>query len=67
MLKLIQIIRYMTKQGKTLDEILAELTEIIDNGNSQYFELSGQDINGIAVAFQDDDKFDAAWQIAVKE
>ena len=60
MLKMLQILRYMKDNGMTLDQIMAELTEIIDNGQSEYFELSAYDIERISRVFHNDELFDSA-------
>jgi len=64
MIKMIQILKWMKKKNLSFDKIMEELTEIVDNGKSQYFELSDVDINRISDIFQDDSKFESALHAA---
>jgi hypothetical protein len=61
MLKTIQIIKYMLANGFSKARILEEFCEIVDNGQSELFELSENDIVRITRVFESDDKFNSAW------
>lgn len=64
MIKLMQILKWMKNKGFKLDKVMEELTEIIDNEQSQYFQLSPSDIQSISKVFHDDAKFESALQAA---
>jgi hypothetical protein len=61
MLRLIQILRHMSKNGMSQECILAELTEIVDNNQSTLFDLSANDYERITEVFQDEERFNSAW------
>ena len=63
MIKLIQIIGYLRKQGLSDNEIHAEVVEIVDNGRSEYFELSDRDIIRITDVFHNEKKYEAAFAL----
>ena len=65
MLKMLQIIRYLKAQGLSLDQIMSELTEIVDNGRSDYFELSDADVIRITDVFHNDELFDSAMKVGL--
>lgn len=63
MLKTLQILKYLKSQGLSQNEIFAEFTEIVDNGRSEYFELSDNDIVSISNVFYNESKFEAACKV----
>lgn len=67
MIKLIQIIRYLKKEQKmNHNEIYAELIDIVDNGRSDYFQLSDNDIVSISDVFYDESRFESAFKVATE-
>lgn len=64
MLKLMQILKWMKMQGMSLNQVLDELHDIVDNNTSQYFELTDSDVLKISKIFYDEKKFDSALKVA---
>lgn len=60
MLKIIQILSYFKNNNMKLSEALDEINEIIDNGRSQYFELTDLDIQRISDVFYNESLFESA-------
>lgn len=67
MLKLIQIIRYLkTVQKMNHNEIYAEVLDIVDNGHSEFFDLTDIDIVRISDVFYNETLFDTAFKTATE-
>lgn len=64
MIKTLQIINYMLSQGCAKVEIIEHIAEIVDNGYSDKFDLSENDIVSITRIFEDDMKFESALRTA---
>jgi hypothetical protein len=64
MIKTMQVLKWMISQNLSMSDIMAEFTEIVDNGRSQYFELSDSDICSIQKIYFDESKFESACQVA---
>lgn len=65
MLKTIQIIKFMKSRGCNDTEILEELHWIVNNRKSTYFELSDWAIDSITEVYDNEDKFNLAWKVAM--
>lgn len=63
MIKLMQILNYLKAQGKDLNTVMAELVEIVDNGRSEYFELSENDCHRISLIYFDEEKFNSVMKL----
>ena len=66
MLKIIQIIRYMKSQNYTKIDIYKELTFIVNNGHSNLFDLSLNDIVNINKIYINDDKLKSVFNITME-
>lgn len=64
MLKMIQMMTWMRKNGLTLNEMMDEMREIIDNDKSSYFDLKGVNTCEIGEYFDDDQTFETAMNIS---
>ena len=60
MLTLIPILYHLMKADLTNGEIMDELTEIVDNGRSEYFDLTDRQIESITKIFYNDQLFESA-------
>ena len=63
MIKMIQVLKHLKSQGLDLDQVMTELHEIMDNGNSQYFELTDDEIQRISKVYHNERLFDSALNI----
>jgi len=64
MLRMIQMLTFMKRKGLSLDAMVDELNEIVDNGNSQYFDLKDGDISAVGKILHDDAAFERACSAA---
>ncbi len=64
MIKLIQILKYYKNYEYSLSEVMDELTELMDNEQSEHFTLDSEEINSIRTIFENDSKFDSALKVS---
>ena len=59
MIKTLQFVKYLKNTGYSVNQIIDELTELVDNGCNDKFDLTANEINSISKIFNDNDKFEA--------